>query len=435
MTCIEGWEPHSYIDIGAGNGGSETSYHRFSIDATATRCVVFASDSESPFFYGLRVFVRDGTTWTLEQSIADAEVDDLGAIMMSSDGSRFLVDASRASDGLSVLRWYSRSGATWSHEKDVVPYYDWGSGAVNLDNLWFSVIGADDDLDIVSVTDSDRTTGKSVLWIYDNGSVQTIENSTTSNYDWCSHVSPDGSTIFWEAGFSALSGNATFYSNYYSSTLQHYSGDVSIVKKSGGTWAVDSIAERDQTILNSKPILAYMGWIGDISCSADGSRWVKSQVNTNYHYEFQGNDSATWRLISITSCGAVFMFIDNEMQDIIMNPIVPVGSETVRGDSSIMFGHSVDMTPDGSKLVVGSQYQETGHFLEQAGNTYTVSKNFDQGDSWEIMENLPALYSYGYARDMRITDDGNLIGALWRELEKETGDYGVYAYVVFYSSC
>lgn len=126
ITAVGGTFPQNnvYPEVGGDDGGTYVS-----MDATGTRVVIgFTYENSFGFFGAFAVFVRSGSTWSVEQaSIAGGSNfgSDTG-VMMSPDGTKMLLMATmrssqqfnRSPPPSAATQIWTRSGSTWSRVSD-----------------------------------------------------------------------------------------------------------------------------------------------------------------------------------------------------------------------------------------------------------------------------------------------------------------------------
>ena len=294
------------------------------------------------------------------------------AVIVSSDGSRLIIGAYLEDTGASAagsVYIYSRSGTTWGLEQEILnpsPVISAFFGrrvSINSDGSRV-IIGAErDDVTAIDAAGSVFVYSRSgTTWTLE----QEINNPTPVTIDWFGYsvdINSDGSRIIVGAEREDTGASAA--------------GSVYVYLRSGTTWTLE------QEINNPTPVASdYFGT--SVSIDSDGNRVIigarledtgASAAGSVYVYSRSGT---TWSL-----------------EQEINNP-TPVASDE--------FGHSVNIDSSGSRVIIGTPYEDTG--ADAAGSVYVYSRS---GTTWTLeqeINNPSAVIDDWFGYSVDINSDG-----------------------------
>ena len=385
-----------------------------SFSSDGTRVVVGASSS-SPG--GLAqagsayIYSRSGMTWTQEAKITASDKvasDYFGyAVSMTSDGSRVVVTSTNSSPGglaqAGAAYIYSRSGSVWTEEAKIT-----ASDKASSDYFGESVSISNDGTRVVvgaPYSDPGGTSGAGATYIYSrSGTVWTQEakiiasdKAANDTFGQSVSISSDGSRVVVGAYTSDPGGTGNAGSAY-------------IYSRSGTTWT-----EEAKIIASDKVTGDQFG--KSVSMTSDGSRVVVGAYNSDpggtgdagaaYIYSRSGTAWTQEAKITESDKAASDNFgnsvsISNDGSRVVVGarPNDPGGTtnagaayiysrsgttwteeaKIVASDkaASDLFGHSVSLSSDGSRVVVGALYSNPGGIAD-AGAAYVFSRS---GNVW-----------------------------------------------------
>ena len=177
-------------------------------------------------------YVRSGTTWTLQQTIAPVGAIDVGwddrkgkGVAISSDGNRIAFGSGGVySTGSSIYIW-NRSGTTWTQEQNITPSHTVGSGTNQVLRFGQNVSLSNDGTRLVAGTDRFNTLSHAetgITYVFTrNGSGVWSESKTLFPSDLASedqfghhsNISGDGTTILSMSQLADLVDGSDTYTN------------------------------------------------------------------------------------------------------------------------------------------------------------------------------------------------------------------------------
>ncbi|MDB4300750.1 hypothetical protein N9961_01600, partial [bacterium] len=177
-------------------------------------------------------YVRSGTNWTLQQTIAPSGAVDIGwddrkgkGVAISSDGNRIAFGSGGIySTGSSIYIW-NRSGTTWTQEQNITPSHTVGSGTNQVLRFGQNVSLSNDGTRLVAGTDRFNTLSHAetgITYVFTrNGSGVWSESKILSPSDLASedqfglgaNISGDGTTILSHSKLADLVDGSDTYTN------------------------------------------------------------------------------------------------------------------------------------------------------------------------------------------------------------------------------
>ena len=304
------------------------------------------------------VFFFNGATWIQESRLvpADSEANAYfgSSVSMSGDGTRVIVgayadDATGGTDS-GAAYVFSRSATTWTQESKLIP-------TDSEANAYFgsSVSMSGDGTRVIVGAYSDDATG---AVNFNSGAAYVFSRSATT---WTqeSKLIPSDSEANAYFGFSvSMSGDGTrvIVGAYRDdATGGTDSGAAYVFSRSATTWTQES-----KLIPSDSEANALFGW--SVSMSSDGTRVI---VGAPY-------DDATGA-VDFNS-GAAYVFSRSATTWTQESKLIPTDSE-----ANALFGYSVSMSSDGTRVIVGAPYDDVG--FSDSGAAYVCEYN---GSTWLI---------------------------------------------------
>jgi MYXO-CTERM domain-containing protein len=306
------------------------------------------------------VFVRSGGTWSEEQKLLasdKASEDSFGrSVSMSGDGSRVVVGAPYESDATGGSTEYNgaayvfvRSGSTWTQEQkllasDKASYDEFGRSVAMSGDGSRVVVGAPEESDATG--GSTEYNGAAYVFVR-SGSTWTEEQKLLAS------DKADTDLFGYSVGMSG-DGSRVVVGAYGEDTSTTDNGAAYVFIRSGSTWS-----EEKKLLASDKADTDLFGY--SVGMSADGSRVV-----VGAHYESDATGGST------EYNGAAYVFVRSgstwsEEQKLL-------ASDKASGD---IFGMSVAMSADGSRVVIGAHNESdaTGGSTTTNGAAYVFVRD------------------------------------------------------------
>lgn len=410
--------------ITAGANAENLSYFGESVDINTdgTRIVIShhaATESATSGAGAVYIYSRSGTTWSLEQRLVSSAIGaglNFGtSVSIDDTGTRVAIGEANAQPG--AIHVFSRSGTTWSHEQKVT------HSSITGDILGKSISISGNGYYIISghtQADPDGVSNSGSAWIFSrSGTTWTeqqklIQNNKAINDNFGKHVklNYDGSKAFVTAP-----GHST-------------DGMISVFSRSGSTWSLDQgLILTDDQDLNDNNGTHLLGRALDIT--DDGSYILAGSLSYNgldtqsegaaylfkynedtslyeLNFKFRGHrgdrfsdaytlDAANAVAISsdgsicvvgeggngdnLDDAGAVYVFDANQDwgngRDLNWNNEIRQKVWQLDTDSTSLFGHSLNMSGDGKRVVVGAPNYNGDNGYSDEGKIYVYA--FENG--------------------------------------------------------
>jgi hypothetical protein len=373
-----------------------------SLSADGTRALVGAPrpGAVGTFSGGAWVFVRSGTTWTQEASLVPSDASAVmrfgHSVSLSADGTRALVGAEFGAGGAKV---FVRSGATWSQEATLPrPVIGWDANSVSL--------SADGSRALVGHASDEtgspgRQTGSAKVFIR-SGSTWALEAT----------LLPSGGVAvarFGDAVSLSADGSRALVGAPLTQTVAGFAaGSAWSFARAGTAWTQESM------------LLAPGGQANDnfgstVSLAANSDRAIvgasiniSSQVNTAWVFVRSGSTWSTEAALAATSRFTSFGHSVSLTADGGSAIVGVPRDNTLNGGSARVFdrtgmtwteqatlsiltndfiGHSVSLSSDGSRALVGAPLDETPAGVD-AGRALVFRR---EGATWTLETSLEAL--------------------------------------------
>jgi FG-GAP repeat len=370
--------------VGSDSTISDSFGQSVSVSNDGTRMVVgaYVDDSSTGSAY---VYVRSGSSWIEEQKLTASNAtagDQFGSIVsMSSDGSRIVVGAYAAMNNRGAAYVYVRSGTTWTEEQELI-----ATDGVSGDRFAYSAaISPDGTRIILGAYTASNTAGAAYVFARSGSSwnqEQKLVGSdiATGDREGISvGISGDGSrAIVGAYGDDNFKGSTYVYSRSGSTWTQEQKLTASD-GVSGDTFGVGVAMSSDglRTIVGADADNSYQG--AAYVYRRSGSTWTQEQKltasdgqgNTDVGGDYFGHsvaisDTGNRAIVSAygddTYSGSTYVFRRTTTTWTQENKQVASDATPVT-----FFGTSVDLTNDGSRIVVGASQ------MNSIGATYVFA--------------------------------------------------------------
>ncbi|MCC6405502.1 MAG: FG-GAP repeat protein, partial [Candidatus Yanofskybacteria bacterium] len=314
-----------------------------------SRMIIGARGKEAAYIY-----VRSGTTWTLEQQITGSDTvagDNFGnSVAITSDGSRVVVGSYRqALNDPGAVYVFSRSGATWTEEQKLTAS-DIGAGINGY--FGYSVGIADDGSRLIVGARGGR-----------NGALAATGSAyifTRSGVTWTEEQelnASDGVVSDYFGGAVAIDSTGTRVA-IGASRRNTYTGAVYVFSRSGVTWTEEQIVTASDGTNYDE-----FGYEFSVSLDDAGTRMAVGA------YGYTGGNYT----------GAVYVFSRSGVTWTEEQKLL--ASDTATGS---LFGVSTALTGDGATLSVGAygvgSYQGAGYVFARVATTWSESEKITAAD-------------------------------------------------------
>ena len=406
------------------------------------------------------VFVRSGSSWSLQAQLTGAAQDVLGqSVSLSADGNTALVgtqngDTAASADAGSAYV-FVRSGSSWSQQAKLA-----ASDAAMWDHFGWSVSLSDDgNTALVGAGTDDTTAGM------DAGSAYVFVRSGSSWSQQAKLTASDGAAGDNFGASVSLSGDgntALVGANVDDTTAGVDAGSAYVFTRSGSSWsqqakltAADGAASDifgTSVSLSGDGNTALVGalWDDTTMGSDAGSAYVFVRSGSSWSQQAQllaGDGAANDNLgfgVSLSADGNMALvgaYHDDTTAGADAGSayvFVRSGSswsqqaKLAAGDGAALdcFGASVSLSGDGNTALVGAARDDTTAGAD-AGSAYVFARN---GSSWSEQAQLTAgdgAASDAFGISVCLSADGNtmLVGALYDDTSAGTDAGSAYVYV------
>jgi hypothetical protein len=421
VTCTPTWTQNAYVKA-SNTGATDMFGYSVSLSSDGSRLAVGVryEDSNATGVGGdqtndsadnsgaVYVFARTGPTWAQEAYIKASNTgasDGFGiSVSLSSDGSRLAVGAAeedsnatgiggvQTNDGASeagAVYVFARTGLTWAQEA----YVKASNTGANDQFGWSVSLSSDGSrLAVGAPIEASNTTGiggnqadDSALWagaVYvfartgptwaQEAYIKASNTGAREYFGWSVSLSSDGSRL--AVGANREASNATGIGGDQANNSATDSGAVYVFARTGPTWAQEAYVKASNTGAGDQ-------FGHTISLSSDGSRLAVGTFFEDSNATGIGGDQAN---DSAVNSGAVYVFA--RTGSIWAQEAYVKASNTEAND---FFGFGVSLSSDGSRLAVGSLYEnsnatgiggdQTNNSLYGAGSVYVFART---GPTW-----------------------------------------------------
>lgn len=485
--CINGWKHHSslpvcgedaydvYVQGGVfpyydpnigwtGNTFEETGWYWFTMSGNgqyvATQAYCYASDNQfnpSEQDYALiRIWERSGNKWIFLQEIRDyGFFDDTAFVKLSYDGNTILcgfsVSAGSVPDGVDhwAILYYRRNvNGIWEFSESVpLDYIDSdGNPALARPNHWYMAASADCEVFVELEGGKYLGSGlgfETIAIVYDRGTRHVLKWIDEYDDMECCGISGDGNKIYFQS-----------YNGPGDSTLWHLTnpswkddyvscGQIVQFERSSGTWV-----QTDRMYVDYETDMKPRGWHerffyswdnSNVLANYDGSVVVQIVNRSNIPFkEYYNETTDYYDMHYVQAQGISFVYHKNgstwDKKLITNTECDPIGSWYYAHLGSTVMGYSAQITPDGKKIVFGSQDMEGGPLYEYNEETLEWELKTFFGPHYcpndkRFLDMIPAeqtglaedmVFSYldsgyGFNQAMQISNDGKFIGVMSKE--------------------
>ena len=379
-----------------------------------------------------KVFVRSGTTWTLQQALSSPEPQDPGmrsdwfggAVALSADGNTAVVgafadrlDFTYGASNAGSVTIFARSGTTWTVQAhltcaDSDPVCQFGAsylGTVNQAAFGYSVaVSGDGDTVIVGTKQSGSNNVAAVVFTR-SGSTWTLQQSIalvgeyTSNHQVQEHkfhgmsvaLSSDGNTAaVGDADGASIADwtavNGTFL-GYMCGSGNVYPGAVRVLTRSGSTWT-----EQQTLVPTGGEARCGFGGYG-LDLSDDGNTLIGGAGSGN---AYQGSATVFTRSGSTWTQQQTLTSAEGAAGDVFGGVNTHAGYGSSSGPAK-----AVALSADGNTAVVGAPWADTMSLNSGTAKVFTRS-----GSTWTQQQTLnQAATSRYFGNSVSLSDDAGTV--------------------------
>jgi len=339
-------------DIAAGHGANDNFGWSVSMNSDGTKVIVAApyEDTGAASAGSAYIFAYDGSSWSQEAKIQSSDIaaghganDNFGhSVSMSGDGTKVIVGAKYEDTGGSNVGSayiFAYDGSSWTQEANLQSS-DIAAGHGANDNFGYSVSMNSDGTKVIVAAPYEDTggsnAGSAYIFAYDGSSwsqeakIQASDPEANDNFGHSVSMNSDGTRVIVGA--------------LYEDTGAANAGTAYIFAYDGSSWAQEANL---QSAISDPEVNDYFGY--SVSMNSDGTK-----VIVGAYSEDTGGSNAGSAYIFALSGGSWSQEAKIQASD---------------PEAFDEFGISVSVSGDGTRVIVGARYEDTGG--SATGSAYT----------------------------------------------------------------